>query len=580
VLNKLGSRIIFWYTGLIAVLVFVFLFFFLDIMRETHIGVLKREMDEKIRFMELVFLREPFVLEDGGKLKKAVRDMSGIIGLRVTIVDLQGNVRADSEAADVSLMDNHFYRIEIKDSARSGSGFAVRYSSTMKHDFLYYARRSGGYVIRLSKSLEEVDHGLDRLRTRVLLFGLLIAGCSILIVIAFSGRITGPVRKTLVFAQKFSAGDYSQRILNYSGDEMGEVQKTLNIMADGISEKIASLEFEHKKLEITLETISDGIAVIGKDKRIIVANGAFRLFFGLDRDPTGSLYYEVVRSGSVNSNIEKAVNTGSGMKFEDELLGGRYCHINISPIKEESTLQGVIIVLHDFTERKRLESMKADLVSNLSHELKTPVTIMKGYLETVLEEFDGGSHSVEYIKKAIDSAERQNSIINDILKLNMLESAPDFETTKINPREIISGCMDSLSSKACRKGLEVKSDLSAADCAVNGNSFLAEEIFFNIIDNAVNYTNPPGTVTISAEKTGGSLTVRVRDTGIGIPAGEIDRIFERFYRVDRSRSRDTGGTGLGLSIVKHAAGLLGWRISVESGVGGTVFAVVILLPAR
>ncbi|MCU0848654.1 MAG: ATP-binding protein [Spirochaetes bacterium] len=579
-LNKLSSRIIFWYTGLIAVLVLVLLFFFLDIMRETHIGILKREMDEKIRFMGLVFLREPFVLEDSDKLKKAVRDMSGIIGLRVTIVDLHGNVRADSEVMDVSSMDNHFYRIEIKDSARSGSGSAVRYSSTLKHDFLYYARKSGGYIIRLSKSLEEVDHGLDRLRSRVLLFGIVIAGCSILIVIVFSGKITGSVRKTLVFAQKFSDGDYTQRIMNYSGDEMGEVQRALNRMADGISEKIASLEFEHKKLEITLETITDAIAVIGNDKRIIVANGAFRLFFDMDRDPTGSLYYEVVRSGRVNSNIEKAVGSGSGMKFEDELLGGRYCHINISPIKEESTLQGVIIVLHDFTERKKLESMKADLVSNLSHELKTPVAIMKGYLETVLEGFDGGGPSLEYIKKALDSAERQNSIINDILKLNMLESAPDLEMTEINPGKIITGCIDILSVKAVKKGLEIKNDFSTADCVVNGNAFLAEEIFFNIIDNAVNYTNPPGTVTVSAEKTGGSLTVRVRDTGIGIPAGELDRIFERFYRVDRSRSRDTGGTGLGLSIVKHAAGLLGWRISVESGGDGTVFAVVILLPAR
>lgn len=573
--KKISHKIVFSYSLLILFLVVFLLVFFNDLVRNTHLGIIKDEMAEKLRFVELMVYRELTPGSDERKLREIMADASRIMALRITVVDLDGRVIFDSSVKRISDMDNHRYRAEISRAISSGSGESIRYSNTLRIDELYSAKFISPYVYRLAKPLYDIDRNLSAVRNMILSLGLIVVLISVAVTVYISNKITRPIKATLYFARHFSEGDYTRRILNYSEDEIGEVQRALNKMADMIVDKINGLVFEQKKLEITLESISDGIAVIDRNKKMLIANNAFLSILSITSSVVNRPFYEVIRNRSLNSKIEYALEAGSSIGFEEHLIGGAVLDVIMKPIQEEKALQGILVVLHDITEKKKVEQIKTDLVSNMSHELKTPVTIIKGYLETIQENIGNTEQVRSYIGKAIANAERQNAIINDILKLNMIETSNDFPMENVNLKDVISGCGELLKPKALAKSIALEVDLGAVDESVQTGRFLAEEVFFNLIDNAINYTNEGGRVAVTAEKSGDRKMIMISDTGIGIPRDAIDRIFERFYRVDKSRSRDTGGTGLGLSIVKHAADMLGWNIEVKSDNSGSVFTIIV-----
>ena len=572
--KKISNKIILYYSLLIIFLVIFLLIFVNDLVRDTHLNVIKREMTEKLNFIGLVVRTELHGELHKKRLKAFVDRSSEIINLRLTVVDAEGAVLADSDVEDVSGLDNHLYRVEINRSLRNGTGESVRYSNTLETDMLYSARFIDPYVFRVAKPLCEIDENLYALKKIIVFLGFFVVIASVVITIYISNKLTRPINETLNFAKQFSHGDYTKRILNYSDDEIGVLQRSLNRMADTVVEKIESLLFEQKKLQVTIESITDGITVIDNEKRVLIANRSFIDLFEIDTLTTNRVYYEVIRSRSLNSKIEYALSTGEPVRFEEEFFNGSFLDVSIKPIKEERTLQGILVVLHDITEKKKIEQIKTDLVSNMSHELKTPVAIIKGYLETIEENIDNIDLCRDFIKKAISNADRQNAIINDILKLNLLETTWDFLVEQISVQEIIQNCIELLKPKTLSKKIKIHCDIDNIKDFIKGNRFLAEEIFFNIIDNAINYNNEEGVVSITAEQSEKGCIVSVNDTGIGIPKEALERIFERFYRVDKSRSRDTGGTGLGLSIVKHAVEMLNWEIDVSSGKNGTIFRIL------
>lgn len=336
-----------------------------------------------------------------------------------------------------------------------------------------------------------------------------------------------------------------------------------------------NLILEQKKLQITIESINDGIAVIDNKKRILIANKAFGTLLDIRCSFLNRIYFEVIRSSFLNSKIEYSLSNGEPNYFEDELINGKICEFFINPIKEEKTIQGILIVVHNITDKKRIDRLKTDLVGNLSHELKTPLAIVKGYLETISDNFNNPDLCKNFIEKAIINVNRQNLIITDMLKLNMLETMRNFQMEEINLKNIIENCTDILDPKAASKNIKISKTIDVIDMVIKGNRFLAEEIFFNIIDNAINYNIKNGEICILAEKSFRKISIFISDTGIGIPNEAFERIFERFYRVDKSRSRLTGGTGLGLSIVKHAIELLNWDIKFSSNNNGTTFIIEI-----
>jgi two-component system phosphate regulon sensor histidine kinase PhoR len=573
--KKISIRIIFSFMALIVMLIIVLLFLILGHIREYHLAILKREMTEKINFIELEIRNYPARYLRGAVADRQafIRGLSRIVNLRITLVDFKGAVIADSEYTNVGAMDNHRYRPEIQNALDTGNGDSIRHSNTLNTDMLYVARKSEMEIIRLAKPLKEVSESMDRLMGYILYVSGIVLLVSLTIVIIISRRITRPINETMSFARDFSNGEFSRRIPNYSNDEIGLLQKALNRLADIVVEKINTLLFEQNKLNKTIESINDGIAVVGKDKKILVANGAFKMLLDIDSNVVGRLFFEAIRNRSLNSHIEYVHATGNPVFFEETLLNGKHCDMFINPIAGEQELGGILIMLHDTTEKKKIEQMKTDLVSNMSHELKTPIAILKGYLETLGPHLCDPNMAKDLLQKAIANVDRQTSLINDILKLNRLETSKDFTTEFIDLRGIIRNSIEILGPKAQKKNVTITFNTDGQNALVTGNRFLAEEIFFNIIDNAISYNVEGGTIHVDMEKSGGRLTIVVEDTGIGIPEDSLDRIFERFYRVDKSRSRSTGGTGLGLSIVKHAADILGWMIKVSSDASGTKFVI-------
>jgi two-component system, OmpR family, phosphate regulon sensor histidine kinase PhoR len=574
---KISNRIIVSFVALIIILIAALLFLIIGHTREYYLSLLKREINEKINMVELEIKQAPgnYLYGSIREREDRIRSLSRIINLRITLVDNSGAVIADSEYTRVDEMDNHKYRDEIQQAQRSGTGESIRYSSTLHSDLLYLARKSDAIIIRLAKPLAEVDESISRLFRYILAAGFAAALISGFLVIVIARRITRPIHETMSFASDFSDGDFSRRIRNYRNDEIGTLQRALNRLADTAQDKINGLIEEQNKLAVTIESIHDGIIVIGRDKRILLANKASLALLDLVTPVISRLFFEVIRNRSLNSRLEQVHADGKAAAFDEQLLNGRHCEIVINPVKEEETIQGMLLVVHDITEKKKIERMKTDLVSNLSHELKTPIAILRGYLETLEQYLADPAMARDLLQKALASVDRQDALINDILQLNRLETSADFLMETIELIDVIQGCVDILDHKALKNNISIRFDNNGIEGSVPGNRFLAEEIFFNIIDNGINYNHEGGSVDIDMKKSGGRILVSIKDTGIGIPADSIDRIFERFYRVDKSRSRATGGTGLGLSIAKHAAEILNWNISVESGGRGTMFVVEI-----
>jgi two-component system phosphate regulon sensor histidine kinase PhoR len=575
-LRNISNRIIVSFVAIVVALVAVLLSFITANIREFYLSVIKREITEKINFVELEMRHDRRNVSRGGLSDRKTRleDLSRIINLRITLVGFDGTVLADSEQSEVGSMDSHRYRVEISEALRAGTGESIRYSNTLHTDMLYLAKKSDVGIIRLAKPLIEVDESISRLVGYIFTVGIIAALVAVAIVVIIARRETGPISETMSFARDFSDGDFSRRIRSYRSDEIGMLQKALNRLADTAQDRINGLMLEQRKLETIIESIHDGIIVIGADKRILLANNTFKSLLDIGTEVTGKLFFEAIRNRSLNSSIEQAHITGQPASLNEELLNGRQCEININQIKGENTLQGTLLVLRDVTEKKKIEKMKTDLVSNMSHELKTPVAILKGYLETLEQHLCDPDQARDLLQKALASVDRQTSLINDILKLNLLETSADFTVEIIELAGIIQNCIGLLRQKALKKDVTIRFNTRGRSHQIPGNRFLAEEVFFNIIDNAINYNRDGGFVDIEITHDG-RIAVSIKDTGIGIPADSIDRIFERFYRVDKSRSRSTGGTGLGLSIVKHAAEILRWDIKATSSGNGTTFVVEI-----
>ncbi len=575
-LKKISNKLILAYVSITVVLAAIIFVLLGSLLRDTLIEMIKIEMSAYDAMIDYEFEKFSIKPVKSMVLSDTVADLAKIVKLRITVVRKDGTVIADSDVSKIEQLENHQYRREIIDALGSGAGYSTRYSNTLKTDMLYYAVYKNNMIIRLAKPLHEVDRSLSKLRWMVFNVSLFAVLFSVLIIIIISIKITKPLNEAMSFASDFAAGNYKRRILNYSNDEIGKLQMGLNTMADTIVRTLDEHVLEHRKLEATIDNISDGIAMIDSDRHIVIYNNSFLAMLGITSEIGDKQYFEIIRSSTLNSRINSAMKSLERDIFEIETPGGRIFEAVINPITEERVIRGMLVVLHDISEKRKIEKIKSDLVSNVSHELKTPIAIIRGYLETIKSNYGNREMTMNFIDRAIENVDRQNALIQDIIKLNMIESAKDFEKGRVNIKVVIEGCLDLLAPKLAKRGITLVNDLSEnIDYNITANHFLVEEIFFNIIDNGINYNSDRGKLSVSASDMNGLLLIKISDTGVGIPVEFRDRIFERFYRVDRSRSRATGGTGLGLSIVKHAAMVLSWDVSVESDTDGSEFTVTV-----
>jgi two-component system phosphate regulon sensor histidine kinase PhoR len=534
---------------------------------------------------------QPFLTQSGGlsstpQLQSVVRDLSSRALARVTIVAPDGRVLADSAVSDsnLSTVENHLARPEILQAVATGRGTDLRTSYTTGERTLYLAVSMSGanqatpsVFLRLGLPMTTFDREVTKLhRNLALAFGI-----AFLVAVALSvwlaHSITKPLSDIAIAARQLAHGDHTVRIRTGSRDEVGFLADTLNHMTDQLRAKIDELSEDRAQLLAMLTSMVEGVMVLDCRGRVLQINPALERMFDVTRtEIRGHHCSDVFRHPQLDTLISTVLT--KRVDEEDEILlhpSGRCLHIEASVTACDRENEAcAVLVFHDITELRRLENIRKDFVANVSHELRTPLTSIKGYIEALL---DGGKDDPETSTKFLDiilkQSDRLNLILEDLLQLSKIESGQVlFKREPLHIQRVIERTLAMIKPLADKKGHRVLYFVEDNLPTVLGDEDRLMQVLSNLLDNAIKYTPGKGTITVTAHPVSDdaerpaittAVELSVTDTGLGIPERDRPRVFERFYRVDKARSRELGGTGLGLAIVRHIVEGLGGRVWVE-----------------
>lgn len=543
------------------------------------LGKANRDMTEKIE-ENLVAHARIIALMPAGDIARNIADLDWQSHSRVTFIDPAGRVIADSEH-NPATMDNHLNRTEIQEVRMKGRGTATRFSHTLDVDMLYVAlavqgeKKQGGYI-RLARPLYEIAHATDRLyqATYEALAVIMIP----LLVIAFiyTRRITEPVRKIEAFTRRMARGDLTGSLILPSSDEIGDLAQTINYMAGQQRDRLRAAMEERGKLEAAFSSMNEGVLILDGENSVEFINDGMReIITGRFTVHPGQTPLEAFRNASLQTSLDLVRQTGQAERQEITLGGDSplTLDVTVSPIPSHTgdTVK-IMMVFHDMTRLKNLERMRVDFVANVTHEIKTPLTAITGFVETILA---GGLEDREatarFLRIIDDNAQRLNRLVDDLLTLSHIELGETQLTLEtVSLEAVVGDAVTVMEPRAKEKGVAIGREPSAAALPpVTADRDKVMQVLLNVLDNAVKFTPPGGRVRAGVAAPEGSpyVIVRIDDTGVGIPKSELPRIGERFYRVDKVRSRQMGGTGLGLSIVRHLMKLHHGHMEIESAPG-------------
>jgi len=488
------------------------------------------------------------------------------LDIRITVIALDGKVLADSQS-DPSAMANHANREEIAAViGGAGEGRAIRYSSTLQKDMLYKAfplKNDGkpDAVLRLSVPVKKIEFTTAETLHKIFLAFLFIVLASLAAAYFISKRMSSGIGALHAAATQIAEGDFKAKVeIEGKGDEIEELGKAFNLMSDKISGQFAEISEGKEMLDKVLASVSDAIVLIEHDGRTLLFNDAFKAVF--EDAAHGKYFWEYLRSKDIEAAIEKAKTNKSGILSGECSFAEKIFLYSVSKVKNEDKF---VISLKDITKAKQLDDLKKDFITNASHELKTPVTSIIGFAET-LESESLPDESMRFVGIIKRQAQRMSNIVSDLLELSRLENNTKTDKKSVDMARIIADTVSFYGKKAEEKNISIKTDIESALSCVYADEFNMEQLMTNLVDNAVKYTEK-GEIIIKAENAEDFVLIKISDTGIGIPKEHIPRLFERFYVVDKSRSKKSGGTGLGLSIVKHILQANDGSISVESAEG-------------
>ena len=511
------------------------------------------------------------------------------LGLRVTIIALDGKVLGDTDLNQEQLLavENHANRPEIKNALAKGFGVSKRFSYTIKKDMLYMAvpfyKGNDKGVLRLSLPLHDIElleAGMRRV-VGVSIIGILLLSLGLTFLV--SVFISRPLSEMSTIAKAMARGDFSKKASVHSKDEIGELAQSLNVMSEEIKDKIEKINSERAKLDLVLSSMFEGVIVTDEKERIILMNPSLRKIFLLDSNPEGKKPLEVIRNSAVGDMVDRIIKGKQHLATEEIAINTpeeRILKVNGVPIMRNNRLEGVILVFHDITELRRLEKIRQDFVANVSHELRTPISSIKGYAETLLDgALEDKDNAKEFISIIYHDSNRLATLINDLLDLSKIESGKmKMSFIELDPISLIKKAVTVIENQAKAKSIMLKINIPQGLPKIKADEARFSQVMINLLDNAIKYSSEGGSATISVKVVDNALQFDISDTGIGISENDLPRIFERFYRVDKARSRELGGTGLGLSIVKHIVSAHGGQVWVKSELGlGSTFSFTIPL---
>lgn len=531
--------------------------------------------------------------EPGGELQARAVRLGQDLGVRLTVIAADGTVIADSHE-DPGLMEPHDLRPEVASARTGGIGRSDRSSATLGQEMTYLAQavrdedgRLIGYA-RSSMPRAVTEQQLRSLRMSIILAGVVATLVALPLGFFFARRITRPIAEMTSAATAIARGELHRRVPHRGRDEIGRLAAALDVMADQLEDRLSTITADRNRLQAVLAGITDGVVAVDARGRIVHLNApaAELLGTGIER-ATGRTIWEVSRLGELDRVLSEALRLGAGRHGELHIpRDGRDQDVvlNAAPIHGAGgAASGAVAVLHDITELRRLEAIRRDFVANVSHELKTPLTAIRGLVETIIDDpvMDAAVRG-RFLAKVRGQCDRLGALVGDLLTLSRLEATDaGMEREAVDLRSVVRTSCDGLLEPARAKRITVEYLLPDRPVVVAGDREFLRQAVDNLVDNAIKYTPEGGRVTARVRTEGETAEISVRDTGIGIDPVDRPRIFERFYRVDKARSRELGGTGLGLSIVKHIVLAHGGSVRVESTPGsGSTFVARLPLEAE
>lgn len=511
------------------------------------------------------------------ELDAFIKDLGDELGTRFTIVDNDGIVLADSDE-DPAFMEDHKFRPEIIKAFTGEPGQSVRFSRTVKEDMLYIGlpvvvNGEVSYVLRLSRYLSDISKFLVRIRWRLLRVMIVILILALAAAVFYSRSFSKPLGELGTASRRIASGEFDTKVFIKQRGELQELASSFNFMTDRIKRLFSELNARKDELAGIINSIEEGLVTFGEEGRILIWNKNFEKMVQSE-ELKGKIYWEVIRDPNFSTFIKRIHKDKMGHNTEIRVQEKIYmCSAAYIEARDE-----IVVTFRDVTKIKSVEKIKRDFVVNVSHELRTPLTSIKGYLETIEEETKGEqSKYLEIIKRNTD---RLINIVNDLLLLSELESGEiKHVREEVDIPSVIDNVMKIFDQKIKDKKLNFELKVEEAFPKVYGDVYRLEQMFINLIDNAIKYTEK-GKISIAVDRINDEIEISVEDTGIGIQEKDLPRLFERFYVVDKSRSRQVGGTGLGLSIVKHIVLLHEGTIEVISRPGvGTTFRIRIPISA-
>jgi two-component system phosphate regulon sensor histidine kinase PhoR len=576
--HSLVVKVFLSYLAVVAVLFAGFYYTSNTALRNFYIRSLSERLEQEAQLLGRVV---PFDIE-GASLDELCRQLSGDLGSRITVIARDGRVLGDSSESSAK-MENHGARPEVIEALRSGSGSAIRYSTTVGYEMLYrafYQTGAGqGRIVRVAMPLKDIETVIDAMR-RTLLSGLALASVAGLILAWLSSRyLSRRFHRLVQFSSQVAEGAYPQNFFSRrGGDEISLLERQLSEMSDKIHANMQRVIDEKEKTDSILRCMIEGVLVLDAKGQVLVINDRAKAMFRVpeDQDIHGASVLEISRHPEMHKIVEEALKSDFSIQpysREVELDGERWFRVNAVRLKDaRGSALGSILVFHDMTDIKRFEAMRSDFVANVSHELRTPLTAIRGYVETLLHTPPADPADSRQFLAVIDRhAERLSRLTEDLLTLSDLESGNvQLSFQPVSAEHLIQRVLEVFWDQAGKKKITLSQSVPLDLPKLRGDLDRLQQLFINLVDNAVKYTPAGGQVTLRAQiaelHNGGNpqIEIAVSDTGPGIPEKDLPRLTERFYRVDKARSRELGGTGLGLAIVKHIVQAHKGELKIES----------------
>jgi two-component system phosphate regulon sensor histidine kinase PhoR len=504
-----------------------------------------------------------------------------LVGVRVTFIAPDGKVVGDSsrDGPALAAMENHSQRPEIAEASRRHREVLIRrYSTTTEYDTLYAAipiTHPAIAFVRLSLPLTEIA---QQQRTILLLA---LGGIAVALPVAalLAWLLSAPLARRVTaiaeVARRYASGDMTRPTRGYGDDELGEVARALDGAIQELGRRVNELAHDRRHLGAILAGMVEGVIVIDAQGRLVMANGAARVMLKLDDSATGRRYQEWMRQPELFAELAMALRgeAPAGVEFVLARDPSRTCVARAAPAGAPEG--GAVLVLHDISDLRRADRVRRDFVANVSHELRTPLTAIRGYVEALIDDPPPAEESRRFLEIIARHTDRMERLVKDLLRLARLDAGQ--ETTEMVDCDLIAvvqAVAHELASLIATRRTTVEVDIATDVRTITSDPAKLHDVLRNLLENAVNYSPEDGAIRVEAERSGTSVSISVLDTGPGIPAADLTRVFERFYRVDKSRARAPGGTGIGLAIVKHLVELLGGTVTAGNRPeGGAAFTV-------